>query len=54
MIIRIPKEIEMYRQGGEGSVRQVFEVAFAGLVFVAAAALVVGGAIAMCLPSGSA
>lgn len=47
------KEIDMIKQHGSTSLRTALEQAFAGLVFAAVAALVVGGTIAMCLPSAT-
>ncbi len=43
----------MSRQNGSGSVRRVVEQVFAGMVFISMVAFVVGGTIAMCLPTAT-
>ena len=54
--MRIPfqltKEINMSKQTGS-STRKVIEQVFAGVVFISMVAFVVGGTIAMCLPSAT-
>jgi hypothetical protein len=47
------KEINMSRQTGSFSVRKFIEQVFAGVVFISMVAFVVGGTIAMCLPSAT-
>jgi hypothetical protein len=49
------KEIVMSRHYGysTSSPRKVFERIFAGAVFIGTVAFVVGGSIAMCLPSAT-
>ncbi|HZF27190.1 MAG TPA: hypothetical protein VEZ88_13075 [Steroidobacteraceae bacterium] len=43
----------MSRQNGVNSLRKVVEQVFAGIVFISMVAFVVGGTIAMCLPSAT-
>jgi hypothetical protein len=48
------KEIVMSRHyGSTPSPRKVFERIFAGVVFIGTVAFIVGGSIAMCLPSAT-
>jgi hypothetical protein len=46
---QLTKEINMSKQGGSFSMRNVIEQVFAGVVFISMVAFVVGGTIAMCL-----
>jgi hypothetical protein len=50
---QLTKEINMSKQGGSFSMRNVIEQVFAGVVFISMVAFVVGGTIAMCLPSAT-